>query len=207
MIWEVAGEPGTTRTIGVLLPEEMRVSNVSVNGEANPFRRTGDYVETQVRFAGERFAQAQEIAAYPGPSGSLTGSFVVPQRVLDQLAARRREWPIPWTTEDYQSTWLVPERLLLFVQTSMPLVPQTVTGTLDGQPLDLRPAYSSSRADAACLVGYYADLSTVKAGARHTIKLRQPEMSSGQLQGVFFDNVRPQFTNKLAPLDQPGALQ
>jgi hypothetical protein len=203
----LAGEPGTTRTIGILLPNETPVSTVSVNGNTRAFKRIGNYVEVPLRFAGERFGQAQEIALAQAADGSLSGSFTVPQRILDQLAARRRQWPIPWTREDYESTWLVPERLLLFVHTATPVDSQTVTGTLDNQPLALRPAYTSTRADATCFVGYYADLSAIKPGTRHTIELRLPTMSPGHLQGVFFDNVRPEFTQALAPDDQSVALQ
>ena len=29
-------------------------------------------------------------------------------------------WPIPWTAEDLRSTWLAPERLLLYVQLAEP---------------------------------------------------------------------------------------
>jgi hypothetical protein len=75
----------------------------------------------------------------------------------------------------------------------------TVTAALDGQPLTLHPAYSSSRVNAPFFVGFYADLSEVTADVRHTIELRVPQMSPGQLQGIFFDNVTPEFTESLAP--------
>jgi hypothetical protein len=194
-----AGEPGTIKKLGVLLPAGSKVSTVTVNGNAVKFTQSGGYVEAQVRFEGTRFAQAQEIAVAPSVNGSLTGTFVVPQRVLDQLAARKLKWPIPWTQEDYQSTWLVPERLLLFVQAADGKDSIPVSGTLDGQPLKLQPAYSSSRVDAASFVGFYADLSIIAPDVRHTIELRVPQMAPGQLQGIFFDNVTPQLTESLAP--------
>jgi len=130
----------------------------------------------------------------PSQNGSLHGTFVVPQRVLDQLAARKEKWPVPWTREDYQSTWLVPERLLLFVQTADGNDSMSVGGNLDGQPLNLQPAYSSGRVDAASFVGFYADLSQIQPDVRHTIELRVKESMPGQLQGIFFDNVTPQLT-------------
>ena len=70
---------------------------------------------------------------------------------------------------------------------------------MDGEPLNLKPAYSSSRADAACFVGFYADLSKIAPDVRHTIELRLPQTARGQLQGIFFDNVTPQLTELLAP--------
>jgi hypothetical protein len=33
---------------------------------------------------------------------------------------------------------------------------------------------------------------------RHTIELQIPQMAAGRLEGVFFDNVTPQFTESVA---------
>lgn len=198
-ISHAAGEPGTVQNLGVLLPAGSRVSSVTVNGQSVQFTQTGSYAEAQVRFAGTRFAQAQQIALASGADGSLAGAFVVPQRVLDQLAERKAKWPIPWAPEDYESTWLAPERLLLFVQAADGTDASAVTGAVDGRPLKIQPAYSSSRADASCFVGYYADLSDLAPDVRHTIELHLPQGAPGQLQGVFFDNVTPQLTESLAP--------
>lgn len=196
-IEHVAGEPGTVRKVGVLLPDAARISAVTVNGSEQKFRQLGHYVESEVRFEGARFAQAQEIALEHSSDGSLKGTFVVPQRVLDQLAARKMEWPISWTKEEYESTWLVPERLLLFVQAADTNDSMKVAGKLDGQPLNFVPAYSSSRVHPPSFVGFYADLSKITPDKRHSIQLQVPEMAPGQLQGVFFDNVMPQLTESL----------
>jgi hypothetical protein len=195
----VAGEPGTVEKLGVLLPENSKVSSMTVNGNAVKFMQSGSYVETQSQFQGIRFAAAQEVKVAPGADGSLTGTFVVPQRVFDQLAARKLKWPIRWTQEDYESTWLAPERLLLFLQFADGNDLMNITGMLDGQVLKLQPAYSSSRVHAASFVGFYADLSQIAPDVRHTIELRMPRTARGQLQGIFFDNVIPQLTESLAP--------
>lgn len=199
LVAHVAGEPGTAQNLGVLLPADRKVSRMTINGNDVKFTQSGRYVEAQVKFAGTRFAQAQEIAVAPGSDGTLAGTFVVPQRVFDQLADRRLKWPIPWTQGDYETTWLAPERLLLFVQAADGNDTMDVKGTLDGQPLNLKPAYSSSRIDAPCFVGFYADVSKVTPDVRHTIELRIPQLAPGQLQGIFFDNVTPQLTESLAP--------
>jgi hypothetical protein len=195
----VAGQPGTTESIGVLLPANQQVSNVTVNGKSLRLTQTGNYVETQVRFDGECFAQAQEVAVSRGPDGELSGTFAVPQRILDQLAARKRAWPIPWTQEDYESTWLAPERLLLFVQSADGKDSAAITATLDGKPLRFQPAYSSGRVDSPSFVGFYADLSGVVPDVRHTIKMRIDGMDPGLLHGIFFDNVEPQLTESIKP--------
>lgn len=194
-----AGEPGTFQKLGALLPLASKVSSVTVNGSPVQFTQSGSYVETGVKFEGTRFAQDQEIALSQSEDGSLTGAFVVPQRVLDQLAARKLKWPIPWTQEDYESTWLAPERLLLFLQLADGNDSATVTGTLDGQSLIFQPAYSSSRVNAPCFVGFYTDLSKITPNVQHKIELDGSQLKPGQLQGVFFDNVTPQITESLAP--------
>lgn len=198
-IAHVAGEPGTLRKVGVLLPANRKASSMTVNGADVKFTQFGSYVEAQVQFAGARFAQAQEIAVATGADGALTGTFAVPQRVFDQLTARKLKWPIPWVQEDYETTWLAPERLLLFVQAADGNDSMKVEATVDGKPLTFKAAYSSSRGDAPCFVGFYADLSAVAPDVRHTIELRIPQMEPGQLQGIFFDNVTPQLTESLAP--------
>lgn len=197
-ILHVAGEPGTEREIGVLLPQSLAISAVTVNGSAQKFTQTGNYVEVHLRFAGARFAQAQQIAISPAADGSLRGTFAVPGRVFHQLAARKRAWPIPWTEEDYQSTWLAPKRLLLFVQAAGASDTMAMSASLDGRPLALAPAYSSVRVDPRCFVGFYADLSKIEPDTHHTIELRIPQSASVELQGIFFDNVLPQFTESIA---------
>jgi hypothetical protein len=119
--------------------------------------------------------------------------------VLDQLAARKLKWPIPWTQAEYESTWLVPERRLLFAPAADGNDSMTVAGTRDGQPLKFQAAYSSSRVQAASFVGFYTDLSKILPDVPHAIELRAPQMAPGQLQGIFFDNVIPQFTEALEP--------
>ena len=172
---------------------------MTVNGSRVQIKQSDCYVEAPVRFKGLKFGEAQEISVALNPDGSLHGTFTVPQRVLDQLAVRKAKWPIPWTQEDLESTWLAAERLLLFVQIAEGNDAIEVTGRLDGQPLKLRPAYSSGRVDAPSFVGFYADLSQIRPDVSHTIELRLPKSMLGSLQGIFFDNVTPQFTESIEP--------
>jgi hypothetical protein len=195
----VSGEPGTVQDIGVLLPREAGTLSVIVNGSTRRVNKSGRYIEVPLKFKGQRFAQAQEITVVSSLDGSLKGTFIVPRRVLVQLSDRKRDWPIPWTPEDYETTWLAPERLLLYVQTPEAKDTTMVTLTVDGQPFDLKPAYSSVRADATCFVGFYADLSKIAPDMQHTIELRAPQMTLGHLHGIFFDNVTPQLTESLEP--------
>jgi hypothetical protein len=195
----VSGEPGSQREIGVLLPSEKRINDMTVNGHHVHLVRNGPYVSAQVEFAGQAFAQAEQIQLNAGaPDGSLSGTFSVPQRIFTQLAARRENWPIEWTLDDYNTTWLVPERLLLFLQIVEPKETMTPNVALDGRPLNLLKAYSSVRAHAASLVGFYADLSHLAPDVQHKVTLKLPGLSQGQIRGLFFDNVEPEYTEAIA---------
>lgn len=197
-VTHAAGEPGRAAEIGVLLPRDLRVSSFRINGTSQPFAQHGRYVEAKVRFQGAPFAQAQQISVHIDAEGAMTGSFVVPQRVFAQLAARERQWPIPWTPDDYQTTWLVPSRLLLFVQFADGTDAMNPSIQIDGKPIALKAAYSSVREHAASFVGFYADLSSTAPGVRHTIQVKMPQAARAKLQGIFFDNVEPQFSETLA---------
>ena len=195
----VAGQPGTTQAVGVVAHPGTRISHVSVNGHSTPFTQTGDYIEAQVHFAGGCFGQAQQIALTHTSAGELAGSFLVPQRILSQLEDRRRAWPIPWTQEDYESTWLVPERLLLFAQVADGTDTAEVSAAVDDKPLAFKPAYSAGRPEPATFVGFYADVSKIAPGVPHTLKLHLSGIDPAQLQGVFFDNVEPELTESITP--------
>ena len=115
----------------------------------------------------------------------------------DQLHARAQAWPISWTREDYKTTWLAPERLLLFVQAAEAKDTMSADATLDGHPLLFKRAYTSTRVHSAAFVGLYADLSKITPGAPHKLYMKLRGMDPGKLQGVFFDNVEPELTAQL----------
>ena len=148
-------------------------------------------------FAGAPFRQYQQIGSVDPTfaGGRFSARFTVPQRVFDQLAARRKAWPIPWTAEDYRTTWLAPERLLLFVQIAEPDPSWEARLTIDGRIVELRKAYSAVRTAPRTFVGFYADLSLLAADREHTLELELPRLRPGQLQGVFFENVETEFTD------------
>ncbi len=194
----VRGEAGTTRDLLVLPPSGGPVTAVRVNGEPLPFTRGGaGAITIPVSFAGASFSQYQQIGSVDPDfaGGRFLARFTVPQRVFDQLAARRKAWPIPWTAEDYQTTWLAPERLLLFVQIAEPDPSWEARLTIDGRVVELRKAYSAVRAAPRTFVGFYADLSLIAADREHVLELELPRLRPGQLQGVFFENVETELTD------------
>ena len=68
---------------------------------------------------------------------------------------------------------------------------------IDGKPVELKKAYSAVRAEPRTFVGFYADLSSIVADKEHTLELEVPRLRPGQWQGVFFDTVETELTDKI----------
>src|SRR5208283_6241768 len=102
----------------VVVPKGVGVENVTVNGVAMKFNREGEMVTLPLRFEGELFSRSQQVGSYDlrFNGGIFRGEFRIPARIKQQLTTRKEAWPMPWTKEDLQCSWLAPERLLLFVQ-------------------------------------------------------------------------------------------
>jgi hypothetical protein len=186
----VRGEAGTSET---LLIQGAQVDTVEIAGvrlTAHAVRN--GIVEAPVTFAGEPFRHYQQVGE--------DGKFRVPRRIFEQLAARRMAWPIPWTEEDARSTWLMPERLLLYVQFAEPDDRWTVSLKIDGRPVELKKAYASVRANRRNFTGFYADVSDLAPDVDHRLELGLPqELKPGQFQGVFFENVETEWTGAVKP--------
>jgi hypothetical protein len=195
----VGGEPGSETTVGVLLRDDSQLKEMKVNGKVVAFDQSGRYASSAIRFAGRSFTHSQEVALEKGSNGRWDGSFLLPARIRRQLLQRKESWPIPWTKEDYETTWLVPERLLLFVQFAEPDDQMAVRMWIDGTPFELKRAYSSVRQHHASFVGFYADLSSIAPDMTHEIRLEMPILGTARFQGVFFDNVEAEYTEELAP--------
>jgi len=198
-IEHIGGEYGSSQEIGILLPLATKITSMSVNGRDVQFLQNGRYISVRVNFAGKRFNQDQEVPLTSTEGRDLVGKFAVPNRIFEELAARKKAWPIPWTSDDYSTTWLAPERLLLFLQFVDGSETIPISASLDDRPLKLEPAYSSIRTHPASFVGFYADLSAVDPDKQHNLVLRLPEATRARLQGAFFDNVEPQFTEEVVP--------
>jgi hypothetical protein len=185
--------------VGVLLRDDTQLKEMKVNGKAVAFDQSGRYASSAIRFAGRSFTHSQEVALEKGSNGLWDGSFLVPARIRQQLLQRKESWPIPWTKEDYETTWLVPERLFLFVQFAEPDDQMEVKMWLDGISFELKRAYSSVRQHRASFVGFYADLSNIAPDITHKIRLQFQELGTARFQGVFFDNLEAEYTEELAP--------
>ncbi len=197
----VKGEPGTWQNPLVLVPPGATLRSVRVNAQPAQFSQYGNAVSLSIRFQGAAFRHNQQLGEY-NPNfmgGTFTGKFIIPARVFEQLAARRKAWSIAWSEEDYGTTWLAPERLLLFVQIAEPDDRMDVRLRIDGQPVELRKAYSSIRGHRPSFVGFYADVSSLRPDREYRVELQLPPLEAGQFQGLFFDNVETEYTAAIAP--------
>jgi hypothetical protein len=198
-IEHAGGKVGTREEISILLQSDDQLKGLQVNGKSLAFVQRGRYVSAPIKFAGAAFSHSEEVTLHSEPDGSYTGKFTIPSRIQAQLANRRELWPIPWTKEDHDTTWLVPERLLLFLQIVEPSDAMVVNAELDGAPLTLKRAYSSVRVNPGSFLGWYADVSAIKVDQPHSIRVTIPKLASSRFQGLFFDNVEDEFTEQLAP--------
>ena len=200
----VAGEPGTAREILVVMPQGKRVLALTVNGVRTPYKKRGDILTATVKFAGRPFGRAERVGESAGAftGGAFKGSFSVPARVFKQLAARKASWPVPYTEDDLLAPWLGAHRLLLYVQVAEPDAKMNVTAILDGKPIELRKAYNSiyGHYPERTFLGWYADVSGVAPDKDHALEVVLPALPAGRFQGVFFENVEPEFTTSLAPV-------
>jgi hypothetical protein len=174
---------------------------VTVNGQVTPVASKNDVgVTLKVSFEGTPFRQYQPVvdAAAASAGGRVTGRFTIPRRVFDQLTARRKAWPIPWTPDDFRTTWLVPERLLLFVQIAEPDEKWNARLTIAGRTVELKKAYSAVRATARTFVGFYADVSMLDPDRAYNFELELPTLKPGQFRGMFFENVETEYTERVA---------
>lgn len=194
----IEGEFGTSVNLITLLPENQRVTVASVNGSNAKFTQMGKAVTLSVRFAGQYFGHMQPVGRFEPnfTGGTYTGDARIPPRVFAQLKARQEAWPIPWTKQDLETPWLAPQRLLLFVQIADPNDQMEVQMKLDGETMKLKKAYSSIRPHAPSFVGFYLDASSLKPDHNYKVELNLPKLKPGQFQGIFFDNVEPEYTGR-----------
>ena len=197
----VMGEPGTTEHLAIAVPANSTITGATVNGvTVAGVSHHGDVVALTVRFAGAEFHQMQPAITWDSTfaGGMLSGTFTIPQRVFDQLHSRRRAWPIPWTSEDYRTTWLASERLLLYAPFRAADDRWTASLAIDGSPVDFRKAWTAVRAAHGTFVGFYADVSHLLADHAYQFQLTLPALERGQFLGLYFENVEPELVSAIA---------
>jgi hypothetical protein len=198
---EVTGEIGTERNLVVILPAEVKAANVIVNGYPAAFKQERTVVRLKVAFAGEAFVGGQAVAAYNPKfeGGTFQGRFNIPGRVFEQLRRRQETWPVDYTEDDLRATWLGSHRLLLFVQIAEPDEAMIVSLKIGGKTVVLQKAYNSiyGHEPKRTFLGFYADVTRLDAGREYELELELPKLAPGRFQGVFFENIEPEYTTEI----------
>ena len=135
--------------------------------------------------------------------GAVEATFRVPQRVFDQLAARRKAWPIPWTEED------LPQHLARAGAPAAVRADRRAGRPVDRVAEDRRPAggaHEGVRLGArqpAKLRRFLRRRSRSPPDVEHRLELEVPTgLKPGQFQGVFFENVETEYTGPSSNLPQ-----
>ena len=196
---EVSGIVGSAPTLLIMPPAGEKVDSLTVNGKPVPMTQIGEAVSAELRFAGEPFGPCQRIGDYDRDFEGgcvVQREFTVPQRIFDQLAARKKAWPIPYTQDDLIAPWLAPHRLLLFVNIAGAKPDMKVGLKLNGQPLAVKQAWNGLYPNVGerTFIGFYADLSDVKPATKYQLVAELPPLGQGQFQGLFFDNIELEYT-------------
>jgi len=214
-IEQATGLAGETITLMVSVPGGTTIRQLTVNGTDRPYTQSGQILTAKITFEGTDFRQAQQIGVYdPEFTGeTVEQSLTIPNRILTQLADRKKQWPVVYTADDLIAPWLDPSRLLLYVQIAEPYLEKTVGKEtrkmpiraselkleIDGKTVAVNEAYNGvypyvERSN----LGFFTDISMLSADAPHQIKLTLPKgLKPGQFQGIFIDHVVNEYTTGL----------
>ena len=71
--------------------------------------------------------------------------------------------------------------------------------TLDGKAVTMRKAYNSiyGYSPKRTFLGFYADVSSLEPDREHRIELLVPKLAPGRFQGLFFENVEPEYAREI----------
>ena len=191
---DVRAEQGSSTPLRAVVPAGSVVRSVRVNGQpAAVFTRTGDVVSVGVQYGASRVMPFQPVVTWDSTftGGRVTGTITIPPVVTAQLAARRSAWPIPWTADDYRTTWLAPERLMLWAPFASADDTWEARLTIDDRPVELRKAYTAIQVERSTFTGFFADLSLLDAGRPYRFTLDLPRTKPGQFLGLYLENIEP----------------
>ncbi len=190
----VVGELGSTESLVVSVPTAARITHARVNGRTvDHFSRRDGLARFLVRFGEQSLVPMHPVTWWDSTftGGRVTGEFSIPQNILAQLRARRAAWPISWTAVDSQTSWLAPERLLLWAPIVSANDSMTARLTIDGQPVEFRKAYTSIQTERSTFTGFYADISSLAPDRYHQFVLELSTLPRGRFLGLYFENIEP----------------
>jgi hypothetical protein len=196
----VDGETGTRRDIVVRLPGKSKIESLTVNGTPLPHQQTVTAVTAHIAFAGDAFTRGQPLWAYDAAfaGGTIKAAFKIPRRIFDQLKTRQQNWPVPYTEDDLIATWLGSHRLFLYAHAAEPDDTKDLAMTIDGKPAEVKKAYNNIYGNRKTnFLGWYVDVSALEPDKEHILEVAVPPMAAGRFQGLFFENVEPEFTQAI----------
>jgi len=205
---DVTGEMGTKGPLVIRVPEKARVRTLTVNSVIHPFKADQGVVTATVRFAGKAFGQSQSAGEVPAgfAGGTYKTRINVPARVFTQLAERKKSWPVNYSDDDLRAPWLGAWRLLLHIPIFEGTDAMDVGLKINGLPVDVLKGYGSVYPHAPrSFLGHYADLSRIRPDAPVDLEVSLPALRPGQFQGLFFENVEPEFTKRIMAPPAPAA--
>jgi hypothetical protein len=202
-ITNAKGECGQSVDLIASMPDNTKVKLVIVNGKRIDFTQNENIVNARVQFDGAAFQQCQQVGDYDPKFNetAFTGEFTIPKRVFDQLAARKKAWPVPYTEDDLLATWLGPNRLFLFVNIAEPKPEMKVQMKINGQTIDVKKAWNGIYPNSGnqTFMGFYAEVTALTPDTRYQVDVTLPDnLKPGQFQGLYFDNVEPEYTNRIS---------
>ncbi len=222
-IEQAKGIIGTKQDILVYHPKAESINQVKVNGIEVKHKTIGNIIRCELNFQGEEFRMAQQIDQYAGENTEQEYrlEFTIPQRIKDQLSARKELWPIVYSEDDLKAPWVDPSRLLLFMNIAdpyrekqeewkegdqtrsrtvrIPMKPEEIKLEIDGKEIPVLDAYNGVYSYVTrTFLGFYVDVSTLTADVPHNIRLVLPkDLKPGQFQGLFFDHVEDEYTDEI----------
>ena len=219
ILTDVEGVVGSKKNISVIVPSEIKIKEVYINGKRIIFSQTNKRITCTIQFKGDYFPKAYSLIKYDRlfKNDSVEANLIIPERVFHQLNKIKTIWPITYSEDDKIAPWLAPSRLLLYVQIAQPyrnIEKQTGNNKIvrqvpirkseysvkiDGKPYELNEAYNGvyptvERSN----LGIFVDISSLKPGIVHKINIKLPTgLKPGQFQGLFIDHIEDEFTTEL----------
>ena len=139
-------------------------------------------------------------------NGLFESEFLIPSSVFDYLQNYvNKSYQIEWNIEkDSNVTWLMPYRLLMFINIQSPNMawnPTDLQLKIDGNLVDsklIKNAYNSRFPEQKCYMGFYLDVTQqlVAPDVKHNISVNIPSewnLNAGQFRGIFWDNLEASF--------------
>jgi hypothetical protein len=153
------------------------------------------------------------------------GTFTVTSAMVQQLEQRQTHYNISWVEADYDASWLVPSRLLMYLYVTRPtpsLAEPEVQ--IDGHVVKVAKQYNSrgnhavvpagggavSGNTARTFLGWYVDCSKLKPDVAHKVSIQFTWSDSDRMShpflGLFWHNIEDSYTSEIVAYESGAAV-